>query len=122
MSRLWPSGGVGPSMRAHDQAPEAPRVDPSAAPCGSRSGGRMATVKINEGYTLRSPMGRHVAEGGWTAVPPEQAEAKRQGRANMLFRHGLEAKLLESNSWLSEGHARAIVDTIDALPTTIEGN
>ena len=40
----------------------------------------------------------------------------------MLFRDELEAKLLEFNPWLTEDQARAIVDTIEALPATIEGN
>jgi type I restriction enzyme R subunit len=82
----------------------------------------VTTLKINEGYTVQFPMVKHVAEVGWTVMTPAEAEAKRHGRANMLFRDDLEAKLVEFNHWLSDDQARAIVDTIEALPPTIEGN
>lgn len=82
----------------------------------------MTTLKINEAFTVQFPMVKHAVEIGWTPLTQAEAEAKRQGRANMLFRDDLEAKLLEFNHWLSEDQARAIVDTIDALPPTIEGN
>lgn len=82
----------------------------------------MTTLKINEGHTVQFPMVKHAAEVGWITMPPEEAEAKRHGRANMLFRDDLESKVLEFNPWQSDDQARAIVDTIDALPTTIEGN
>lgn len=82
----------------------------------------MTTLKIAEGYTVQFPMVKHVAEVGWRIMTPEEAEAKRHGRANMVFRDDLEAKLLDFNSWLTDDQARAIVDTIEALPSTIEGN
>lgn len=82
----------------------------------------MTTLKIGEGYTVQFPMVKHVAEIGWEVLVPEEAETRRHGRANMLFRDELEAKLLEFNSWLTKGQARAVVDTIEALPTTIDGN
>jgi type I restriction enzyme R subunit len=82
----------------------------------------MTTLKINQGYTVQFPMVKHVAEIGWTVMAPDEAEAKRQGKANSLFRDELEAKLRAFNSWLTESQARAIVDTIEALPPTIEGN
>lgn len=82
----------------------------------------MTTLKIAEAYTVQFPMVKHAAEVGWTVMAPGEAEGKRQGRANMLFRDDLEAKLLEFNHWLSDDQARAIVDTIEALPPTIEGN
>ncbi|PZG19845.1 type I restriction endonuclease subunit R [Nonomuraea aridisoli] len=82
----------------------------------------MTTLKIAEGYTVQFPMVKHVVEIGWTPLTQQEAEAKRHGRANMLFRDDLEAKLLEFNPWLSDDQSRAIVDTIEALPSTIEGN
>lgn len=82
----------------------------------------MTTLKINEGYTVQLPMVKHAREVGWAVMPPEDAEAKRLGRSNMLFRDALEAKLREFNAWLSEEQARAVVDTIEALPANIEGN
>src|SRR5690554_5682368 len=82
----------------------------------------MTALKINEAFTVQFPMVKYAVEIGWTPLTQAEAEAKRHGRANMLFRDDLEHKLLEFNSWLSEDQARAIVDTIEALPTTIEGN
>ncbi|CPR38285.1 HsdR family type I site-specific deoxyribonuclease [Mycobacteroides abscessus] len=82
----------------------------------------MTTLKINESYTVQFPMVKHAHEVGWTVMPPEDAEAKRLGRSNMLFRAALEAKLQEFNAWLSEEQTRAVVDTIEALPANIEGN
>lgn len=82
----------------------------------------MTTLKISEAFTVQFPMVKHAVEIGWTPLTHAEAEAKRHGRTNMLFRDDLEAKLLEFNHWLSEEQARAIVDTIDALPPTIEGN
>lgn len=82
----------------------------------------MTMLKIAEGYTVQFPMVKHAVEIGWTPLTQQEAEAKRHGRANMLFRDDLEAKLMEFNPWLSDGQSRAIVDTIEALPPTIEGN
>lgn len=59
----------------------------------------MTTLKIAEGYTVQFPMVKHVAEVGWTVMTPEEAEASRHGRANMLFRDDLEQKLVEFNAW-----------------------
>ena len=82
----------------------------------------MTTLKIAEGYTVQFPMVKHAVEVGWTPMTQQEAEAKRHGRANMVFRDDLESKLVEFNSWLTDDQARAIVDTIEALPATIEGN
>lgn len=82
----------------------------------------MSTLKIGEAHSVQFPMVMHAAEIGWVPIPPEEAEALRRGRANMLFTSVLEAKLLEFNPWLTEVQARSIVDTIEALPPTIDGN
>jgi type I restriction enzyme R subunit len=82
----------------------------------------MTTLRIGEAKTVQFPMVKHAHEIGWDVLTPEEAEARRHGKANMIFRDQLEAKLLEFNSWLSESQARAIVDTIEAAPSTIEGN
>lgn len=82
----------------------------------------MTELKIGEAYTVQFPMVQHAKEVGWTVMTPEEAEAKRHGIATMLFAEVLEDKLREFNPWLTEDQARAIVETIDALPPTIEGN
>lgn len=82
----------------------------------------MTTLKINEAYTVQFPMVGHAGEIGWVIIEPDEAEALRHGRANMLFDDVLEQKLLEFNPWLSETQARSMIETIEALPATIEGN
>lgn len=67
-------------------------------------------------------MVKHASAVGWTQLAPEEAEGMRRGRANMLFPAVLENKLRQFNPWLTEDQARAIVESIEALPATIEGN
>jgi type I restriction enzyme R subunit len=82
----------------------------------------MTTLKIAEAWTVQFPMVKHAHEIGWTVLTPAEAEAKRHGIATMLFPDVLEDKLQEFNSWLTEAQARAVVESIEALPPTIEGN
>ncbi|HEY7830470.1 MAG TPA: HsdR family type I site-specific deoxyribonuclease [Solirubrobacteraceae bacterium] len=82
----------------------------------------MTTLKISEAWTVQFPMVKYVHEIGWTVLTPEDAETKRHGTATMLFPDVLEDKLQEFNPWLTENQARAIVEKIEALPPTIEGN
>ncbi|MER5868478.1 HsdR family type I site-specific deoxyribonuclease [Streptomyces sp. NPDC002044] len=82
----------------------------------------MTMLKIGEGHSVQFPMVKHAVEIGWTPLTQQEAEVKRRGRANMLFRDDLEAKLLEFNPWLGDIQSRTIVDAIEALPPTIEGN
>ncbi|NUM56755.1 MAG: HsdR family type I site-specific deoxyribonuclease [Candidatus Hydrogenedentes bacterium] len=82
----------------------------------------MSTLAISEAGTVQFPMVKHAVEIGWTALTPEEAFEKRGGEANMFFRDELEAKIAEFNPWLTRDAARSIVETLDALPPTIEGN
>jgi type I restriction enzyme R subunit len=82
----------------------------------------MTTLKIGEAYSVQFPMVDHAHEIGWDILSPEDAEALRRGRENMLFTTVLEDKLLEFNSWLIEDQARSIIETIEALPASIDGN
>lgn len=82
----------------------------------------MTTLRISEAISAQSPMVAHADEIGWTPLTPEDAEAKRGGTTGMYLPHELESKLIEFNPWLSESAARAIVDTVEAQPSTIEGN
>ena len=67
-------------------------------------------------------MVRHAAEVGWLPLPPDVALQKRGGDAGMLFRNELMTKLREFNSWMDEDAVRSVVEKIEALPPTIEGN
>lgn len=82
----------------------------------------MTQIKISEAKSVQFPMVKHASAVGWEQLTPEEAEGMRRGRANMLFPEVLEDKLREFNPWLTEDQARAIVESIEALPATIEGN
>ncbi|PLT16313.1 type I restriction endonuclease subunit R [Ralstonia mannitolilytica] len=82
----------------------------------------MSTLKISEAGTVQFPMVKHAVEIGWTPITPEDARAKRGGEAGTFFRDVLEAKLAAFNPWMSADAVRSVVETLDALPATIEGN
>jgi len=79
-------------------------------------------LKISEAGTVQFPMVRHAAEIGWTTLTPDEARAKRGGDAGTFLRDVLEAKLAAFNPWLTADAVRAIVETLDALPASIDGN
>ncbi|MGB6055731.1 MAG: HsdR family type I site-specific deoxyribonuclease [Burkholderiaceae bacterium] len=79
-------------------------------------------LKISEAGTVQFPMVRHAQEIGWTTLTPDDARAKRGGDAGTFLRDVLEAKLAAFNPWLTADAVRAIVETLDALPASIEGN
>jgi type I restriction enzyme, R subunit len=82
----------------------------------------MSTLPISEAISVQFPMVRHAAEIGWTPLPPEVAKQKRGGEAGMLFRDELEAKLKAFNPWMSADAVRSVIETLEAIPPTIEGN
>jgi len=82
----------------------------------------MSDLKISEAGTVQFPMVKHAAEIGWTPLKPEVAKQKRGGEAGMLLRDELEAKLSGFNSWLSTDAVRSIIETLDAVPATVDGN
>lgn len=82
----------------------------------------MSDLKISEAGTVQFPMVKHAVEIGWTPLTPEVAKQKRGGEAGMLLRDELEAKLSEFNPWLSADALRSIVETLDAIPATVDGN
>jgi len=86
------------------------------------TGSANAALKISEAGSVQFPMVRHAAEIGWTTITPDDARAKRGGDAGTFFRDVLEAKLTAFNPWLTADAVRSIVETLDALPASIEGN
>ena len=82
----------------------------------------MATLHITEANTVQMPMVRHAAEVGWTPVPPQEALARRGGPAGLLFRGELEEALCRLNSWLSDDAVRGVIERLESLPPSIEGN
>ncbi|MGY3451939.1 type I restriction endonuclease subunit R [Bradyrhizobium sp. USDA 4353] len=79
-------------------------------------------LKIGEAGTVQFPMVKHAVEIGWTSITPEVAKQKRGGEAGMLLRDELEAKLAEFNPWMTKDAIRSVIETLDAIPPTIEGN
>lgn len=82
----------------------------------------MSELKISEAETVQFPMVKHAVEIGWTPLTPDVAKQKRGGEAGMLLRDELEAKLAQFNGWMSKDAIRSVIETLDALPPTIEGN
>lgn len=82
----------------------------------------MSTLKISEAGTVQFPMMRHAEEIGWTPLDPWVALSLRGGETGKFFRSELETKLAEFNPWMPADAIRSVVETIDALPATIESN
>ena len=82
----------------------------------------MSDVRISEAGTVQFPMVKHATEIGWTSLAPQDALALRGGEAGAFLREVLEKKLVEFNPWLTPDAVRSIIETLDALPPTIEGN
>ena len=82
----------------------------------------MTTFNITEATTVQFPMVRHAAEIGWTPIPPASSLQKRGGEAGMLFRDELEGALGRFNPWMRDDSIRAVVERLEAIPPTIEGN
>lgn len=82
----------------------------------------MSNLIISEAGSVQFPMMRHAVEIGWKPLSPEEAREKRGGDEGMIFRDELGAKLHEFNPWLSNDDVRRIIEAIEALHPTIEGN
>jgi type I restriction enzyme R subunit len=82
----------------------------------------MTSLKISEAGTVQFPMVKHATEIGWIPLVPEVAKQKRGGETGMLLRDELEAKLNQFNPWLFRDAVRSVIETLDAIPPTIDGN
>ena len=82
----------------------------------------MSDLKISEAASVQFPMVRHAVEIGWMPLPPEVAMRKRGGETGMLFRDELEGVLGRFNLWMTDDAIRSVVERIEAIPPTIEGN
>jgi type I restriction enzyme R subunit len=79
-------------------------------------------LKISEAGSVQFPMVHHAVEIGWTPLTPFEALSRRGDESARMFRGTLEQKILAFNPWLTADAARSIVETMDALPASIEGN
>ncbi len=82
----------------------------------------MTDLKISEGGSVQFPMVAHAVSIGWTPLTPDEARQKRGGDAGMLLRDELEAALRRFNPWLTPDAVRQIVEKLEAIPATIDGN
>ena len=82
----------------------------------------MTELSITEAGFVQFPMVRHAAEIGWTPLSPSDALALRNSEAGLLFRSVLEDALRRFNPWMTDDAVRSVVENIQALPATIEGN
>lgn len=82
----------------------------------------MTVRQIGEAAVAQFPMVRHAQEVGWTPLEPNVATAKRGGRDRAFFRGELEAAIRRFNPWLAPDAGRSVVERIEAIPPTIEGN
>jgi type I restriction enzyme R subunit len=82
----------------------------------------MPGLTISEAGTVQFPMVRHAAEIGWTPITPEVARQKRGGETGMFLRDELEDRLAQFNPWMTKDAIRSVIETLDAIPPTIEGN
>lgn len=82
----------------------------------------MTTLKISEAGSAQFPMIDHAVEIGWQALTPQEAVYRRGGEAGNLLRGTLTKKLADFNPWLGEAGVRAVLEALEALPPSIEGN
>ncbi|MDE0511453.1 MAG: HsdR family type I site-specific deoxyribonuclease [Gammaproteobacteria bacterium] len=82
----------------------------------------MVDISITEAITVQFPMVRHAAEVGWTPLSPADALVMRGGEAGLLFQNEIEGALRRFNSWMTDNAIRSVMENLQALPPTIEGN
>ena len=82
----------------------------------------MTELNVTEAGTVQFPMVRHAAEIGWTPLSPAEALELRRGEAGLLFQGALEGALRRFNPWMADDAIRSVVENLEALPATIEGN
>jgi type I restriction enzyme R subunit len=82
----------------------------------------MTALRISEAGSVQFPMVKHAVDMGWIPLGPEVAKQKRGGEAGMLLRDELSLKLKQFNPWMSDDAVRSVMEKLEALPATIEGN
>ena len=82
----------------------------------------MSDLTISEAASVQFPMVEHATAIGWTSLASETATLKRGGEDGMIFRDELAAKLAAFNPWMTADAIRQVVERLEALSPTIEGN
>ena len=77
----------------------------------------------NEAGTVQFPLIKHAAAVGWTIVSDAEALRWRGGEAGLFFYKELEDALLRLNpDIVTPDNARSIIQRMESVPNTIEGN
>jgi len=82
----------------------------------------MSEIRISEAGTVQFPMVNHAVGIGWTSITPEVAKQKRGGEAGMMLRDEVETALAKFNPWMTSDAIRQVIEKLEAIPPTIEGN
>jgi type I restriction enzyme, R subunit len=82
----------------------------------------MTEIRISEAGTVQFPMVSHAVAVGWTPIAPEIARQKRGGEVGMLLRDEMESALGRFNAWMTADAIRQVMEKLEAIPPTIEGN
>jgi type I restriction enzyme R subunit len=79
-------------------------------------------LRISEAGSVQFPMVAHAAAIGWTPITPDAAKKKRGGETVMILRDEVEMALAKFNRWMSADVIRQVIEKLEAIPPTIEGN
>ncbi|MGH7604304.1 MAG: type I restriction endonuclease subunit R [Gemmatimonadaceae bacterium] len=82
----------------------------------------MTDLRISEAGSVQFPMVAHAEAIGWTPITPEIAKTKRGGESGMILRDELERAISKFNPWMPDDTVRQIIEKLEAIPPTIEGN
>ncbi|MEK6805732.1 MAG: HsdR family type I site-specific deoxyribonuclease [Pseudomonadota bacterium] len=82
----------------------------------------MTILKISEAGSVQFPMVKHAEEIGWQPLPPQDALYRRGSEAGKFLTGYLSDRLAQFNPWLGPDAVRSVIETLDALPATIDGN
>lgn len=82
----------------------------------------MTEFNVTEADAVQFPMVRHASEVGWKTISRKEALRKRSGETGVLFKDDLEGALRRFNPWMTDEAIRSVVERIEAVPSTIEGN
>ena len=82
----------------------------------------MTGFKVSEAGSVQFTMVDHAVEIGWQPLSPQEAVYRRGGEAGNFLRGTLAKKLGNFNPWLGDEGVRGVLDALEALPPSIEGN
>ena len=82
----------------------------------------MTEFNVTEADAVQFPMVRHASEVGWKPISPKEALRKRSGETGVLFKDDLEGALRRFNPWMTDEAIRSVVERLEAVPSTIDGN